>query len=85
MSGDGGLSSGRGLIRCAIRPRGAQSGASCVPQPGFAVPQAMVGRLGELFTRRYTHISDSAARAVVEKRDRNRSTFVDVFVDTIPI
>jgi integrase len=49
----------------------------------LAVTQAMVGHMGELITRRYTHISDSAARRAVDKLDREGSKveFVDDFVD----
>jgi integrase len=47
----------------------------------LAVTQAMVGHMGDAVTRRYTHISATAARAAVEKLDRIRPGFVDVFVD----
>jgi len=47
----------------------------------LAVTQAMVGHMGDVITRRYTHISATAARAAVEKLDRIRAGFVDVFVD----
>jgi integrase len=47
----------------------------------LAVTQAMVGHLGEEVTRHYTHISQNAARQAVEKLDRIRPEFVDVFVD----
>ena len=47
----------------------------------LAVTQAMVGHMSSAITRRYTHISQNAAREAVEKLDRIRPVFVDVFVD----
>jgi integrase len=47
----------------------------------LAVTQAMVGHMGDAITRHYTHISANAARTAVEKLDRIRPGFVDVFVD----
>jgi integrase len=47
----------------------------------LAVTQAMVGHMSSAITRRYTHISQNAAREAVEKLDRIRPGFVDVFVD----
>jgi integrase len=47
----------------------------------LAVTQAMVGHMSNAITRHYTHISQNAARQAVEKLDRIRPGFVDVFVD----
>jgi integrase len=47
----------------------------------LAVTQAMVGHMSSAITRHYTHISQNAAREAVEKLDRIRPGFVDVFVD----
>jgi integrase len=47
----------------------------------LAVTQHMVGHMGDAITRHYTHVSTNAAREAVEKLDRIRPGFVDVFVD----
>ena len=41
----------------------------------------MVGHIEEALTRHYSHISQTAAREAVEKLDRIRPGFVDLFVD----
>ena len=47
------------------------------------ITQAMVGHTTEEVTKRYTHISEKARRAAVEKLEafRNPPSFVDAFVD----
>jgi integrase len=50
----------------------------------LAVTQAMVGHMSGAITRHYTHISQNAAREAVEKLDRIRPGFVDVFVEESP-
>jgi integrase len=51
----------------------------------LAVTQSMVGHVSDAITKHYTHISQNAARQAVEKLDRIRPGFVEVFVEKIPV